>query len=200
MLPRFGSISWMASCNGYHADSRTWSMFSKMSEIHCSHLKTVFWHLSEVDIVMNSWKCVFTVNEIEFFGHLITHNRSTPLPDKVQVILNMPWPETHKGLRCYFGMVNFHQCHRHNAAVVLEPVTAEQRGPMAKERAPITCTHEMKWSSFIASKWCPIEAVLLAHAIHNVELAIVVDASQTTINAVLRQYIEGSWQPLGFSP
>lgn len=69
---------------------------------HLSHLWTFFKQLKQHGRIINSAKCQFWLDTIDFLGHHITKDGAVPLPSKVEA---SP-PLTVKSLQEFLGMVN----------------------------------------------------------------------------------------------
>lgn len=61
-------------------------VFSKDQKTHEEHLHQLFKRLREYGMVINSSKCIFGVQEINFLGYRITAAGTTPLTSKVEAI------------------------------------------------------------------------------------------------------------------
>ncbi|GBN20824.1 Transposon Ty3-G Gag-Pol polyprotein [Araneus ventricosus] len=83
------------------------SIASSSLEEHLDHLKQVFDRLRKFGLVLNRDKCVFAVENLSFLGHKIDKYGITPLPEKVEAILNFPRPKTVQDLRRLLGMLDF---------------------------------------------------------------------------------------------
>ncbi|CAG4937253.1 unnamed protein product [Parnassius apollo] len=144
---------------------------SKNIEDHERHLRSVFERLKE-------------------YG-------TKPTPDKVSAILNYPLPKNIKELRRYLGVLNFYRRFVPNAARVQAPLNCLLSGMSLKATTPINWTTELE-KSFEESKESIVKATLLAHPDPRARLAIVTDASDSAIGAVLQQKSGAEWIPLGF--
>ena len=71
-------------------------IFSKNESQYLEHLETVFSHLREAGLKMKRSKCDFFKSEIHYLGHLISTNRISPLPNKLDCIQHMPAPKMQK--------------------------------------------------------------------------------------------------------
>ncbi|GBP68781.1 hypothetical protein EVAR_83514_1 [Eumeta japonica] len=80
----------------------------------------------------------------------------------------------------------------------IRPLNALLTGS-AKGSHPVDITGELS-QAFEACKEGLCQAALLAHPKCNAKLALVTDASDTAIGAVLQQYDDNRWQPLAFYP
>ncbi|KAL0870467.1 hypothetical protein ABMA27_005462 [Loxostege sticticalis] len=94
-------------------------------------------------------------------------------------------------------MLNYYRRFIPNAAKIQAPLTDILAGPRIKGSQPITLTPEMS-QAFDECKTSLSQATLLSHPDHTAELALVTDASDVAIGAVLQQRKDGEWQPLAF--
>ena len=162
-------------------------------EQHLQHLRTLFERLASNGLLINSEKCQFGRSEIEFLGHSITAEGIKPLPSKVTAVRNFPRPTTTRGLQEFAGMVNFYHRFVPRAAYLLRPI---YRAIASKEKL-IQWTPELT-EAFDAAKKVLADATMLAHPVPGARIALVVDASDAAVGAVLEQLVGGSWQPLAF--
>jgi hypothetical protein len=171
---------------------------SRTREEHFLHLRQVFQRLREAGLVINSSKCVFAAQEMDFLGHHITSGGITPITSKVQALQDHPQPTTVKQLQAFLGVVNFYRRFLPAAAHMLRPLTDALRGGL-KPAAQITWTEEMQ-KAFGDVKAALCKTVQLAHPSPAAELALMVDASADHVGAALHQRLDTSspWQPLGF--
>ncbi|CAK1581431.1 unnamed protein product [Parnassius mnemosyne] len=171
-------------------------VFLKTEAEHRDHLHQLFNRMKEYGILINSSKCVFGASEVSFLGHHISEAGSKPLNSKVEAIQNFPPPKTIRQLRRFLGMVNFYRRFLPNAARIQLPLNALLSG-LVKASQPIDLTGEAL-ASFNECKNSLSQAALLAHPDCNAKLALVTDASDLAMGAVLQQFKDGFWQPLAF--
>lgn len=147
-------------------------------------------------MVVNPSKCAFGRSEVKFLGYLVTEQGTKPLPDRVSAIKNYPLPATAKELRQFLGMLNFYRRFMPRTAQIQAPMNALLGGAI-KGKTPIKWTTEAR-SAFDQCKEDLANATLLAHPGSDADLALVTDASDTAIGAVLQQRIDREWEPLAF--
>lgn len=170
---------------------------STSAEEHQQHLKTVLERLEKFGLVLNLTKCVLGAAEVDFLGYRVTAEGIRPLPDKVAAIANYPQPEFSDELSRYIGMLNFYHRFMPHVAETLAPLTALLSGPhSAKKHRLVWSEHET--AAFAASKKALADAVCLAHPMEGAPLALVTDASDFALGAVVQQFVDGAWQPLAF--
>ena len=63
------------------------------------HIRLVFERLSEHGIVINPYKCLFGVAELDFLGHHLNSKGVIPLQNKVQAVRDFPLPQSQQDLR-----------------------------------------------------------------------------------------------------
>ena len=162
---------------------------------HTKDLQQVCSRLKEAGLVVRLEKCVFGVAEIEFLGHRVTQDGSTPLSSKVRAIEEFPQPTTYKALQEFLGMINFYHRFLPRAAAVLRPLYEALKGEKKKEKL---CWTEQMTTAFLASKRMLADCTLLSHPRTNVPIALTTDASDHAVGAVFEQYVDEAWQPLAF--
>lgn len=181
-------------CFGYLDDIL---VFSSSPETHLKHLRQLFERLKQYGILINTSKCKLGQPEITFLGYTVSATGTKPLETKVDAIQDFKPPKTIKELQRFLGMLNFYRRFIPNAAQIQAPLTNVLAGPRIKGSTPITMTPVML-NSFSECKKSLSEATLLSHPDSNAELAIVTDASDLAIGAVLQQRKDSEWQPLAF--
>lgn len=169
---------------------------SKSHEEHSTHLRLLFERLRDYGLTINVTKCVFGVTSLDFLGHRITTTGIEPLHSKVQVIRDYPQPQSLRKLREFLGLINFHRRFIPHCAQTIKPLTDLLRGPK-KSSTPIPWTPDAE-VAFTAVKNALAEATLLVHPMPNAPTRVMVDASDVAVGAVLQQYGDHQWLPLGF--
>lgn len=163
---------------------------------HLSHLRQLFDRLSSNGVLINSSKCVLGSTKVKFLGFEVSGEGIKPLPDKVQAIMDFPKPTTAKDLRRFLGMLNFYRRFLPNAATQHSPLN-DLLTDNVKGNTPIKWTPEGD-DAFRICKESLSKAVLLSYPAPNTPLAIMCDASDRAVGAVLQQKVENRWQPLSF--
>ncbi|XP_045764373.1 uncharacterized protein LOC123869707 [Maniola jurtina] len=181
-------------CYGYIDDIL---VFSASPEEHKAHLRQLFERLRHYGVVINSSKSNIGQSEVVFLGYRVSSEGTKPLESKVEAIVNYPVPKTVRELRRFLGMINFYRRFVPNAAHLQAPLNALLAGPNTKGSQPVQMTPELL-KAFEECKSSLSTATLLAHPDASTELAIVTDASDSAIGAVLQQKKNGVWQPLAF--
>lgn len=171
-------------------------VFSKNETEHESHLRQLFGRMQDYGILINTGKCVFGASEVTFLGYRISEAGTKPLDTKVQAIKQFPIPKTVKQLRRFLGMLNFYRRFIPLAAKLQAPLNALLTGSV-KGSHPVHLTGDTL-HAFEECKESLSNATLLAHPDCHAKLAVVTDASDVAIGAVMQQFKNNEWQPLAF--
>ena len=171
---------------------------SRNSQEHLEHLRQLFDRLSKHGLVLNSNKCQFGKNKLDFLGHVVTEDGISPASDKVSAIQRYPQPETVRDLMRFNGMVNFYHRFIPNAALKMSPLYDATKGnpkPLLSRR--------LNWSTttmraFEETKTALSKSTILAHFNPEARLALTTDVSDFAIGAVLEQEYGDRWCPLAF--
>ncbi|XP_076394344.1 uncharacterized protein LOC100875763 [Megachile rotundata] len=164
---------------------------------HKEHLKQVFDRLKQYGISININKCLFGSPSVRYLGYLINSKGASPVPEKVESIVNYTKPNTVADLRRFLGMLNFYRRFIKNAANKQAPLNKYLEGAKKHDKKPIVWTSETE-KAFEECKSSLANATLLAHPKINAPLLLQTDASDSASGAVLQQKVNGIWEPLGF--
>ncbi|XP_069798507.1 uncharacterized protein [Narcine bancroftii] len=86
------------------------------------HLTCLLDRVQQFGLTVNPAKCQFSLQTIDFLGHLITLVGITPLTNKVEAIKNFPKPSTTKGIQKFLEMVNFYHRFLPGMANLMQPL------------------------------------------------------------------------------
>jgi hypothetical protein len=167
---------------------------SATEEEHLQHLRLVFDRLQKFGLVLNTDKCQFGVQQVEFLGHSITADGAAPLFKHVQAVKDFQRPVDARQLQRFLGLVNFYRRFIPGVAGILKPLSDALRGGA---KPALHWTSAMG-AAFEAAKTAVCEATQLDHPDPHAEVNLVVDASDTHIGAVLQQRTAAGWKPLSF--
>lgn len=171
-------------------------IFSPDVTSHLQHLRQLFSRLKEFGMVINPTKCIFGASEVPFLGCIVSATGIKPMDSKVEVIKQFPAPKNIKELRRFLGMINFYRRFLKDAAKSQALLHDLLTGPV-KGSHPVTLTGDTL-NAFEECKQSLCNAALLAHPNTHAKLALLTDASDTTIGGVLQQNFNNQWQPLAF--
>lgn len=164
---------------------------------HVKHLRQVLERFNDYGVTINPSKCVFGAQEVKFLGYMVSPNGIKPPADKVAAITNFPKPATIEELRRFLGIINFYRDAIPHAATIQAPLNAYMHNSKRKDKTQIIWTDETN-KAFSQCKTSLENAALLAHPSHDAPIALMCDASNTSAGAVLQQYVNNKWLPLGY--
>lgn len=170
---------------------------SKNAEEHREHLRKVFMKLREYGVIINPSKCFFGQPEVQFLGFLVNKDGVRPPPDRINALAEYQLPERVCNLRRFLGMMNFFRRFLPKAAEHQALLCKFIKGNKKNDQSLIEWTDETR-QAFENCKTSLCEATLLVFPKHNAPLALTVDASGTATGAILQQFDDNIWQPLGF--
>ena len=101
-------------------------IFSNSEEEHLLHLEEVFHRLRKAGLKMKQSKCDFFKNQIHYWGHLISEDDISPLPDKLDSIKNMPVPKCVKEIRQFLGLTGYYRKFVPRFADISRPLTRKE--------------------------------------------------------------------------
>ncbi|CAH8536673.1 unnamed protein product [Schistosoma guineensis] len=166
---------------------------SKDENEHLTHLKMLFEKLNEYGLAVNPDKCEFGKQSLTFLGHVLDKQGIKPVPEETQAIKNYPLPDSFKKLRRFLGMINFYRRFIPKCADLAKPLTDLLRG-----RAKSLAMTPQAIQAFDQLKSALSTEALLARRKVDAPLAIMTDASNVAVGAVLQQRVNEQWQPLAF--
>ena len=82
-------------------------IYAKSENEHDSVLSKVLQRLAEKGLTLNLNKCIFSKENLNFFGYLFSSQGVKPNPQKVAEIEKTPGPENIKALRSFLGLMNY---------------------------------------------------------------------------------------------
>uniref|UniRef100_A0A6B0VHI3 RNA-directed DNA polymerase n=1 Tax=Ixodes ricinus TaxID=34613 RepID=A0A6B0VHI3_IXORI len=155
-------------------------VFGKSEQEHLVNLTTVLRRIKTAGLKLNA-KCVFCVKELSFLGHKVTAEGISPLPEKVDSILNTPAPTDAAELRSFLGLVEYYAKFVPCLADVLEPMRV-----LLRKNQPFI------WSDAVDASFRKIKFVLASSKVlqmFDASLPVIVstDASDIGLGAVLQQ-------------
>lgn len=164
---------------------------------HLEHLNIIFQRLNNYGITINLSKCVFGQTGLEYLGYQVSSKGIRPTEDKVKAIEDYPKPQTVEDLRRFTGMVNFYRSHLPNAASYQSLFNKYIGSSKKRDKTRIEWSEEAS-NAFEQCKNSLKQAATLSHPRTDTDLALMTDASDFCIGAVLQQQVNGIWEPLGY--
>ena len=168
---------------------------SSSEEEHRQHLKQVFDRFKDYGVVINPSKCQLGVPSLQFLGHIVNKDGISPLESRVSAVRDFPLPKSQRKLREFLGLINYYHRFIPRCAQILHPLhTLLSLSPT---------NFESQWSeeclnAFEHAKTALANATLLFHPKPGAAVAIMSDASDIAVGAVLQQLVIDQWQPIAY--
>lgn len=156
-------------------------VFSTTLDEHILNLKQIFKKFQEYNLKVQLDKCEFLKTETEFLGHIITREGIRPNSKKIDAILKIPLPKTHKQIKSFLGMVGFYRKFINNLAKITKPLTL-----CLKKGKKVEHTEEFI-KAFETCKLILCNEPILIHPDFSKLFTLTTDASNYAIGAVLSQ-------------
>ena len=178
-------------------------------ESHLSTLTKIFERLQKHELTLSLDKCQFAVPTVDYLGYTVSSTGICPQAKKVEAIQKIPPPKSQKLLLQFLGALNYFrsslsglkkQGKYHNAANLLQPLYSAATVPIATQKfGEVWENSPILQTAFNDAKKLLTQAAELAHPDPSLPLALMTDASQHSIGAVLMQRNRtGKWTPLGY--
>lgn len=85
-------------------------IYSQSEEEHIKHLGTVLSTIGEHKFFLRKSKCEFAVTWLQFLGHIITTEGTSPDLEKNATVESWPTPWNVKEVRSFLGLLGFYHC------------------------------------------------------------------------------------------
>lgn len=153
-------------------------VYSKTLSSHIHHLEAIFKALLQGQFYLKRAKCVFTQDQVEYLGHVVSGRGVEPDPTKIQAMTQCPTPSSAKELRGFLGLTGFYRKFIRNYASLAKPLTT------------LLCKYAFEWkedsqAAFDKLKTTMTQAPVLALPDFSEPFVVETDASQTAMGAVL---------------
>ena len=156
-------------------------IYGRTCEEHDCNLRSVLDRAREKGIRFNPEKCTIGVNEVPFFGNIITDKGLKADPSKIEAILKLEVPDSREKLERFLGMVNYLSKFAPN----LSEITSPLRSLLKKETEFLW--DEPQSRSFERVKQTITQSPVLVYYDPKKELTLEVDSSKDGIGACLMQ-------------
>ena len=168
-------------------------IWGETQEEHDKWVEAVLAKVKLAGITLNAEKCEFDTKRMKFLGHIIDCRGIHVDPAKTEAIKNFSRPKDRKGLRRFFGMINY----LGKFSATLSDDSVNLRELLRKERDWIWSTAQEE--DFIKLKEKLISAPTLAP--YNLQAATVLstDASSYGLGAAILQRVDGEWKPVAYA-
>jgi hypothetical protein len=98
-------------------------IYSKSWEDHVRHVDKVLQLLKEQQLYAKPSKCFFGVKEVEYLGHIVSHEGVKVDPNKIKAMMDWPIPKTLKNLRGFLGLTGYYRKFVRNYGRIEAPLT-----------------------------------------------------------------------------
>ena len=155
--------------------------FSKSDQEHLKHLRQIFMTCRKYGISLNPKKSLFGLEEGKLLGHIISKDRIRIDPERIQAILQIPYPRNIKELQAFLGKINFLRRFIPNLAELIRLLSN-----MLKKDSKVKWSLETK-QAFEGVKSALTQAPVLTSPQFDKDFIIFSFASDHTIAAILLQ-------------
>eukprot|EP00253_Pinus_taeda_P001603 PITA_01603 len=167
--------------------------FSKSDQEHLKHLRQISMTCRKYGISLNPKKSLFGLEEGKLLGHIISKDGIRIDPERIQAILQIPYPRNIKELQAFLGKINFLRRFIPNLAELIRLL-----GNMLKKDAKVRWSLETK-QAFESIKAALTQMPVLTSSQFDKDFIIFCFASDHTIAVVLLQKDDqGNEKPITF--
>ncbi|KAI7934843.1 hypothetical protein MJO29_016106 [Puccinia striiformis f. sp. tritici] len=160
-------------------------IYSASEEEHLQHVKLVLEVLRKEELRCSGHKCSFGLEEIQYVGHLVSHNSIRPMPEKLDAIKDWPRPSNVHDVRLFLGLCGYYRRYVRNFAKIASPLHDLTAGNVTKRQViPWLPVHEL---AFTTLKEALMSAPVLLVPDLSKPFVIETDASDFAVGAVLLQ-------------
>ena len=97
-------------------------VFGKDQQAHDTALHATLQRLHEKGAKLNKSKCIFSVKQLNFYGHTFGEKGISPDPTKIEAIVNMEPPQSAAEVRSFLGMTQYVSRFIPQYATIVEPL------------------------------------------------------------------------------
>lgn len=148
---------------------------------HLEHVRQAFELLRQHKLYLRLNKCAFGQQQIEYLGHVVTHDGVRVDQGKIKAMLEWPQPTNISELRGFLGLTGYYRKFVRDYGVIAQPLT----NLLKKGKFLWSADAE---SSFQALKTAMTTTPTLAMPNFDEPFVVITDASGTGIGAVLTQH------------
>ncbi|GBG70389.1 hypothetical protein CBR_g6517 [Chara braunii] len=167
-------------------------VYSRSSDQHVEHLRTILERLRQTKYKANRDKCEFAQQELEYVGHYVTPQGIRPLEDKIEDIRVWPRPTNTSEVRSFMGLVGYYQRFLTGYSRIVAPLTRLQ-----SPKLPFVFDDDAR-RAFQALKMPMLMAPVLSIYDPTLPTRVTTDTSGYGIGAVLEQHDGEDWHPVEY--
>ena len=162
-------------------------------EEHREHVRKVLKRLQEFRLLVHPDKSEFHRKKVTYLGFIISPDRISMDPEKIEAIAEWPRPESVKDIQSFLGFANFYRKFVKGYSQITAPLTEATK----KTNPKFAWTQEMQ-SAFDHLREVFTTAPVLQLFNWDLETRVETDASDYAIGACLSQKHEKNWKPIAF--
>jgi hypothetical protein len=98
-------------------------IYSKSWDYHMRHVDKVLQILKEQQLYAKPSKCFFGVKEVEYLGHIVSHEGVKVDPNKIKAMMDWLVPKTLKNLRKFLGLTGYYRKFVYHYGRIATPLT-----------------------------------------------------------------------------
>jgi hypothetical protein len=91
------------------------------------HVDKVLQLLKEQQLYAKPSKCLFEVKEVDYLGHIVSHEGVKVDPNNIKAMMDWPIPKTLKNLRVFLGLTGYYRKFVRHYGRVKTPLTTLRR-------------------------------------------------------------------------
>ena len=161
---------------------------------HLSNLREVFHRLERAGLKLKLTKCKLLQKEVQFLGHVVSHQGIGADPKKVTAVTEFPRPTDLQAQRAFLGITSYYRRFVPCFSSVASPLYA-----LTRKDAPFEWTSDCE-TAFIQLKSLLTKSPVLAYPQFGKEFLLVMDASGVGLGAVLfQQQPDRTIRPIAFT-
>jgi hypothetical protein len=97
-------------------------IYRKSWEDHVRHVDKVLQLLKEQQLYAKPSKCFFGVKEVEYLGHIVSHEGVKVDPNMIKAMMDWPIPKTLNNLRVFLGLIGYYHNFVRHYGIITTPL------------------------------------------------------------------------------
>ena len=168
-------------------------LYSGDVDQHMQNLRITFETLREANLRLKPKKCKFFQKQVDYLGHTIQADGTSPDPGKVEAVKEWPVPKNVTDVRSFVGFCSYYRRFIRNFAEIARPLHA-----VTKKNARFEWNEDCQ-VAFERLKLELTTAPMLQYPDYKSPFVVDTDASNVSLGAVLSNVIDGDERPLVFA-
>lgn len=168
-------------------------IYSKNPDEHLVHLRKVLTLLRENKLYAKLSKRAFSLDSVDFLGHVISAEGIKVDPRKIDSILKWPTPGNTTDVRRFHGLASYYRRFVHQFANTAAPLTTLTG---SKSRFVWTPPAQVSFGALKQALTTP--PVLQPFRDTSAPVKVTTDASDVAVGAELAQMVDDKWHPVAF--